>query len=103
MRIIPARRLLAAAVPNVNVNISEAASAANIRNVVRTAYSGNLQGSRLISVAPGASIRTHVPWATWATVTKVAKTHRMATTSQRFGSRLSAARGRWVVGVFIRL
>src|ERR1051326_8705709 len=60
----PARALLAAAVPKVNVNRRDAANAANMRSVVRTAYSGKCQGSRLISTAPGDSMRAKVPRAT---------------------------------------
>ena len=80
------------------MNINDAANAANMRNVVRTAYSGNRHGLRLISVAPGASILTQVPRRDMrATEINVANTHRMAITSQRLGSRLSAANSGCVV------
>src|SRR5579859_2324364 len=102
MRMTLARRLFAAAVPKVKVNTNEAANAANIRSVVRIAYSGSRHGSRLISVAPGVSIRTNVPRATCATEINVANTHRMAMRSQRLGSRLSAVNGGWFL-VVIRL
>ena len=69
------------------MNSSDATSAANMRIVVRTAYSGRFQGSRFTSVAPGASIGTIVPRATCATAISAPKTQIMATTSQTLGNR----------------
>ena len=73
------------------VKINEHTRAANIRIVVRTAYSGRCQGSRLTSVAPGASIGIMVPRAIWVTAIRAPKTHSSAAASQRLGRRLPAA------------
>src|ERR1700722_13693100 len=62
-----------------------------MRNVVRAAYPGSRQGSRLTSIAPGVVIETSVPWATWPSPISAAKTQRIASTSHAFGNRRLAA------------
>src|SRR5271166_6970052 len=95
-----ARRLLAAAGANVNVNSSDATSAANIRIVVRSAYSGSRAGSSETAVASGLLSGATVPCAAPATAAITPKTHRMAAISHRLGNRLAVARaGKLVLGM----
>ncbi len=65
----PALRLLAAAVATTKVNSSEAPMAANMRIVVRSAYSGSRMGSRLTGLVSRAETGRLICWAPCTTST----------------------------------
>ena len=67
-----ALRLLAARVATTKVKMSEAKIAANMRKVVRSAYSGRFSGSRTIGCPTSRSAGTAIWRAPWARIAKAA-------------------------------
>src|ERR1700733_8053814 len=83
---LPARSLLAAQVAYVRVNSNDSARAANMRNVVRAAYSGKRAGSNDIGVNSSAVSGANSPREVSPKNTTNPMTTMKASTSQRVAS-----------------